>query len=125
MAGFRNVPLLLQLFLWFFVVPEILPAGLGPLAQTRSARSRSCGPSIVALGLFTSARVAVQVRVRNFARCRAGSTWPRLASGMNTGADLPASSCCRKPLRIVLPPLTSDFLTDVQELRPGVDHRRL
>ena len=26
---FRNVPLLVQLFIWFFVVPEILPQELG------------------------------------------------------------------------------------------------
>src|SRR5919204_757175 len=26
---FRNVPLLVQLFIWYFVVPELLPARLG------------------------------------------------------------------------------------------------
>jgi glutamate/aspartate transport system permease protein len=26
-GSFRNIPLLLQLFLWFFVVPELLPSG--------------------------------------------------------------------------------------------------
>jgi glutamate/aspartate transport system permease protein len=26
---FRNIPLLLQMFVWFFVVPELLPAKLG------------------------------------------------------------------------------------------------
>ena len=26
---FRNVPLLVQLFIWFFVVPELLPGAIG------------------------------------------------------------------------------------------------
>ena len=26
---FRNVPLLVQMFLWFFVVPELLPTSIG------------------------------------------------------------------------------------------------
>jgi glutamate/aspartate transport system permease protein len=31
---FRNIPLLVQLFLWFFVLPELLPKAMG----TRSSR---------------------------------------------------------------------------------------
>src|SRR3954471_9390612 len=50
---FRNVPLLVQVFLWYHVVPAFIP----PLQQV---------PSFVlvvfALGLFTSARIAEQVR---------------------------------------------------------------
>src|SRR5262245_23766745 len=26
---FRNIPLIVQLFLWFFVLPELLPAAIG------------------------------------------------------------------------------------------------
>src|SRR5687767_12946541 len=26
---FRNIPLLVQMFLWFFVLPELLPKGIG------------------------------------------------------------------------------------------------
>ena len=32
---FRNIPLLVQMFLWFFVMPELLPGGAG---QRRSSR---------------------------------------------------------------------------------------
>src|SRR3546814_6880899 len=30
---FRNIPLLVQMFLWYFVVPEILPASLGAMIK--------------------------------------------------------------------------------------------
>ena len=50
---FRNIPVLVQLFLWFFVISEIVPGMRGV-------------PSFVlaccALGFFTSARIAEQVR---------------------------------------------------------------
>ena len=50
---FRNIPLLVQIFLWYFVVPAVFPA----LKEV---------PSVVlvvlALGFFTSARVSEQVR---------------------------------------------------------------
>src|SRR5712691_843183 len=57
---FRNVPLLVQLFIWYFVVPEIVPGGhrfkqIDPFAQQFLA-SAAC------LGLFTAARVCEQVR---------------------------------------------------------------
>ena len=60
---FRNVPLLIQLFIWFYVVPNFLPEvirswwinDLG--ANTTALISASIG-----LGLFTAARVCEQVR---------------------------------------------------------------
>src|SRR6202521_5634253 len=59
---FRNIPLLVQLFLWYFVFPEIIPGlgtwfkqGLTPLLQQLIT-------GVVCLGLFTAARVAEQVR---------------------------------------------------------------
>ena len=59
---FRNVPLLVQLFLWYFVLPEIIPGfgtwfkqGLNPLLQQFIS-------GVLCLGFFTAARVAEQVR---------------------------------------------------------------
>src|SRR5260370_767771 len=57
---FRNVPLLLQLFLWFFVVPELLPNDWGRWLK-RDLPFPEFWTSVLSLGLFTSARVAVQV----------------------------------------------------------------
>src|SRR5262249_56572811 len=57
---FRNIPLLVQMFLWYFVLPEVVPRGVGTwLKQLPDA---SFYTAVVALGFYTSARVAEQVR---------------------------------------------------------------
>ena len=57
---FRNIPLLVQMFLWYFVLPEVLPVALGDwLKQLPDA---SFYTAVVSLGFYTSARVAEQVR---------------------------------------------------------------
>ena len=57
---FRNIPLLVQLFLWYFVLPEVVPSGFGTwLKQLPNA---SFYTAVCCLGLYTSARVAEQVR---------------------------------------------------------------
>src|SRR5438132_4020070 len=57
---FRNMPLLVQLFLWFFVLPELLPRAWGIwLKQMPNAPFYT---SVVGVGLFMSARVAEQLR---------------------------------------------------------------
>ena len=56
---FRNMPLLVQLFLWFFVLPELLPRSWGLwLKQLPHAPFYTAA---VGVGLFMSARVAVQL----------------------------------------------------------------
>ena len=50
---FRNIPLLVQIFLWYFVIPAIFPA-------LKSVPSSVL--VVLALGFFTSARVSEQVR---------------------------------------------------------------
>lgn len=39
---FRNTPLLVQLFLWYFVVPELLPPAWGMPSSRWIPRSNSC-----------------------------------------------------------------------------------
>ncbi|MGL4287685.1 MAG: ABC transporter permease subunit, partial [Phreatobacter sp.] len=105
---FRNVPLLLQLFLWFFVVPELLPARLGFWLK-RELPYPEFWTAIVALGLFTSARVAIQVSsgVRAVPR---GQAMAALASGMSLSQAY-RFVLLPQAFRLVLPPMTSDFLT--------------
>jgi glutamate/aspartate transport system permease protein len=105
---FRNIPLLLQLFIWFFVVPEILPAGWGHWLK-RDLPFPEFVTSIFALGVFTSARVAVQVAAGIGAVPR-GQRMAGTASGMNT-AQLYGLVLLPQGFRVVLPPLTSEFLT--------------
>src|ERR1044071_9662695 len=55
---FRNIPIIVQLFLWYFVLPELLPVQWGYwLKQLPNAPVYT---AIIGLGLFTSSRVAVQ-----------------------------------------------------------------
>ena len=56
---FRNVPLLVQMFLWYFVIPELLPMQLGDWVKNLPNAPLVTG--IVCLGFFTSARIAIQV----------------------------------------------------------------
>src|SRR5258708_20359928 len=57
---FRNMPLLVQLFLWFFVLPEILPPSWGLwLKQIPNAPFYTAA---IGIGLFMSARVAEPFR---------------------------------------------------------------
>jgi len=107
-ALFRNVPLLLQLFLWFFVIPEVLPPAWGHWLK-RDLPYPEFWTSIIALGLFTSARVAVQVAA-GIATVPAGPRTAAVASGMTT-AQIFRLVLLPQAFRIVLPPLTSDFLT--------------
>jgi glutamate/aspartate transport system permease protein len=107
---FRNIPLLVQMFLWFFVVPELLPKDIGNwLKQLPNA---SFWTAVVSLAFFTSARVAEQVR--------AGiQSLPRgqMAAGTALGLTLPQTYryvLLPMAIRISLPPLTSEFLNIIK-----------
>jgi glutamate/aspartate transport system permease protein len=107
-AVFRNVPLLLQLFLWFFVLPEILPAGLGRFLK-RDLPFPEFWTSIIGLGLFTSSRVAVQVAA-GIRAVPPGQRLAALAIGMSS-AKTYRFVLLPQAVRIMLPPLTSELLT--------------
>lgn len=96
---FRNIPLLVQLFLWYHVVPTLFPA-------------LRVVPGFVlvvlALGFFTSARIAEQVRsgIETLPR---GQRYAGMAMGFSTFQTyryilLPMA------LRIIIPPLTSEAM---------------
>jgi glutamate/aspartate transport system permease protein len=109
---FRNVPLLVQMFLWFFVVPELLPQALGDTVKRMPPPWGSYLPAVLCLGLYTSVRVAEQVR--------AGiQSLPRgqLMAATALGLTLPqAYRYVLLPMafRIILPPLTSEFLNVIK-----------
>ena len=107
---FRNIPLLVQMFLWYFVLPELLPTALGDwLKQLPDA---SFYTAVVALGFYTSARIAEQVRAGILSLAR-GQRMAALALGLT----LPqAYGYVLLPMayRIILPPLTSEFLNVIK-----------
>ncbi|WPC05238.1 amino acid ABC transporter permease [Pseudomonas benzenivorans] len=106
---FRNVPLLVQLFLWYFLVPDLLPEPLELWFKQDLSPATSAYLSVVlCLGLFTAARVCEQVRTGIQALPK-GQT----AAGYAMGLRLPQiyrNVLLPQALRIVIPPLTSEFL---------------
>ena len=104
---FRNIPLIVQLFIWFFVVPELLPTAMGDWMK-RDMPLPEFTTAVFGLGLFTAARVAEQVRTGILALPR-GQKNAGLALGFTLGQTyryvlLPMA------FRIVIPPLTSEFM---------------
>ena len=109
---FRNTPLLVQLFLWYFVFPEIIPGlgtwfkqGLSPLLQQLTA-------SVLCLGFFTAARVAEQVR-SGINSLGSGQRGAGLALGLS---QLQVYRIILLPVayRIIVPTLTSEFLNVIK-----------
>ncbi|MEO1986707.1 MAG: amino acid ABC transporter permease [Martelella sp.] len=105
---FRNIPLLLQMFLWFFVVPELLPDAAGTWLK-RDLPYPAVVTAIVALGLFTSSRVAVQVSA-GIAALPPGQRMAAIASGLSL-AQAYRHVLIPQAFRVIVPPLTSEFLT--------------
>jgi glutamate/aspartate transport system permease protein len=96
---FRNIPLLVQIFLWYHVIPAMIPVMKGV-------------PSFVlvvlALGFFTSARIAEQVR-SGIQALPKGQRYAGMAVGFTTPqyyryVILPMA------YRIIIPPLTSETM---------------
>ena len=103
---FRNVPLLVQLFLWYFVLPEIAPGGDAFKKLNQSGQQFLA--ATLCLGLFTGARVCEQIR------SGIQSLPPGLKNaGLALGLTLPQTYrhvLGPMAVRMVVPPLTSEFL---------------
>lgn len=100
---FRNIPLLVQIFLWYHVVPALLP----PLRDIPSFLL-----VVMGLGLFTSARISEQVRAGIMSIPRG----QRMA-GLAIGFTLPQTYryvLLPMAFRIVIPPLTSESMNIIK-----------
>ena len=96
---FRNVPLLVQIFIWYFVIPKIFPV----------MKDLSSFVLVVfALGFFTSARIAEQVRAGVQALPR-GQRYAGMAMGFTT-AQTYRYVILPMAIRIIIPPLTSESM---------------
>lgn len=105
---FRNVPLIVQFFVWYFVVPEVLPVPIGNAIKEMSPQIQFFVISVLALGIYTGSRICEQVRAGIFALPR-GQRAAALALGLTLAQAyrhilLPIS------FRTIIPPLTSEFL---------------
>ncbi len=104
---FRNIPLLVQMFVWYFVIPELLPAEWGRWIK-RDMPYPQFITAVMCLGLYTASRVAEQVRSGIEAIPR-GQRNAGLAMGL-TPAQVYRYVLIPVAYRTIIPPLTSDFL---------------
>ncbi len=106
---FRNVPLLVQLFLWYFLIPDLLPEPIEMwFKQDLNPATSAYLSVVVCLGLFTAARVCEQVRTGIQALPKG-----QAAAGYALGFKLPqiySQILLPQAFRIIIPPLTSEFL---------------
>jgi glutamate/aspartate transport system permease protein len=107
---FRNMPLLVQLFLWFFVLPELLPRAAG--LWLKQLPNAPFWTAAIGIGLFMSARVAVQFQA-GIGSLPRGQRQAATALGLTT---LQVYRYVLLPMafRIILPPLTSEFLSTIK-----------
>ena len=109
---FRNIPLIVQMFIWFFVLPELLPKGIGDAVKQMPPPWGSYVPAVLCLGIYTSVRVAEQVRA-GIQSLPGGQNLAGTALGLSRTQTyryilLPVA------FRILLPPLTSEFMNIIK-----------
>ena len=110
---FRNVPLLIQLFVWFYVAPNFLPAGLKDWwVNDLSASTSALISASIGLGLFTAARVCEQVRT-GIEALPTGQINAGYALGFST-AQLYRYIILPQSFRTILPPLSSELTNCVK-----------
>ncbi len=109
---FRNIPLIVQMFLWFFVFPEFLPKGLGDTIKQMPPPWSVFVPAVLCLGIFTSVRVAEQVRagIQSLPR---GQRMAGTAMGLTQGQTY-VHVILPQAFRIILPPLTSELMNIIK-----------
>jgi glutamate/aspartate transport system permease protein len=104
---FRNIPLLVQMFLWYFVIPEFVPPLKRWMVSTDPIYAQFIS-AVFCLGLFTSARIAEQVRagIQSLPR---GQRLASMALGL-TPVQTYRHVLLPEAFRIIIPPLTSETM---------------
>ena len=106
---FRNVPLIVQFFTWYLVIPELLPEDLGMWFKAElDPNVQFFVSSMLCLGLFTAARVCEQVRA-------AIQSLPRGQKNAALAMGLTLPQAYRYVLlpnayRVIVPPMTSEMM---------------
>ncbi|WP_291558511.1 amino acid ABC transporter permease [Bradyrhizobium sp.] len=106
---FRNIPLLVQMFFWYFVLPELLPVRVGMAIKQMDPPWGSFVPALICLGLFTAARIAEQVRA-GIQALPSGQMQAASALGFGQG-NMYRLILLPQAFRIILPTLTNEFMT--------------
>lgn len=109
---FRNIPLLVQMFLWYFALPELLPSSMGTVVKQMAQPWGSFVPALLCLSFYCASRMAEQVRAGIQAIPRG-----QFSAGRALGLSevyvywyivLPQA------FRLILPSLTSEFVGAVK-----------
>lgn len=105
---FRNIPLLVQMFLWYMLFPEILSGSLKIwFISGISPNVSAFITAAIALGLFTSARIAEQVRT-GIQTLPIGQRYAAIALGL-TNRQAYMYVLLPNAYRRIIPPLTSEM----------------
>ena len=104
---FRNIPLIVQFFVWYFVLPGLIPA-VKVWVVSLDPTTHQFVTAIVCLGLFTAARISEQVRSGIQALPR-GQRMAGYAMGL-TQAQTYRYILLPVAYRIVIPPMTSELM---------------
>jgi glutamate/aspartate transport system permease protein len=106
----RSIPLIVQMFLWFYVAPDLLPDAMASVVKAWDRYNVVA--AILCLGLFTSARIAEQVRA-GIQSIPLGQSGAAKAMGMETAQTylyvlLPVA------FRRVIPALANEFVNIIK-----------
>jgi glutamate/aspartate transport system permease protein len=109
---FRGIPLLVQMFLWYFVVPEVIPSQMGNAIKALPAPWAQFLPALVCLSLYQGAHVTEIVRagVQSVAR---GQKNAAVAMGFSF-TQVYRYVILPQAFRLVVPPLTSQMMSTVK-----------
>jgi polar amino acid transport system permease protein len=106
---FRNTPLLVQLFFWYFAFPMVLPEGLRDFLNEHNYEFWA---ATFGLGIYTGAFVAEVVRA-GIQAIPHGHIEAGVSSGL-TGAQMLRHVVLPQAFRIIIPPLGSEFLNNMK-----------
>jgi glutamate/aspartate transport system permease protein len=104
---FRNIPLLVQLFIWFFVFPLLLPRDW--MLTWNRLDNVPLFTAVIGLSLYMAARVAEQIR-SGISAIPKGQFDAARSTGM-TGRQTYRYVIIPYAFRVMIPAITSEFLT--------------
>lgn len=108
----RNIPLLVQMFLFYFVLPDLLPDALGMAIKRLPQPWNASLPALFALSLYASGRFSEVLRA-GIQALPTGQLQAAKSIGL-TASQAYLHVILPQAFRIVLPAMTSEFVSAVK-----------
>ena len=105
---FRNIPVLVQMFCWYFVLPELLPMSAGDWIKQLPLPWGVFFPALICLSIYTASRIAEQVRA-GLEALPAGQKEAAAALGLSSRKAY-RLVLVPQALRLIIPSLTSEVM---------------